>query len=256
MLIAEAVNYLTYKKGLDFSSIEESEFVNQLNRISEPIRQYIQKASLDALQRDFGRKFGEGGVREYLFRLFEIIAAEFPDFGSIEFKKFVQQKADSRNDWANKLIIDMTQHIIDYVINTLKGIYGTKELKSGEKAYWALGIEKDRIKRNAFDKQLAAPAGQQLPKEAYLDIVDIIEIIKTDKNWLHFEPVFNIPMVNEKKGKKYYLDWMQTFNELRRIPAHKTSLRNYEEADFEFLSWIESEFYDRLEKYSDHVQGS
>ena len=74
-------------------------------------------------------------------------------------------------------------------------------MPSGEKAYWELGIENDRVKKNAFDKQLSAPTGQKLPKEAYLDIVDIIEIIKGKSNWLHFEPVFNIPMTDEKKGK-------------------------------------------------------
>ena len=41
-----------------------------------------------------------------------------------------------------------------------------------------------------------------------------------------------------EKGKTYYLDWMDKFNELRRIPAHPSAQRPYTQDDYEFLDWL------------------
>ncbi len=65
---------------------------------------------------------------------------------------------------------------------------------------------------------------------------------------MHFSPVFDIPLLGEKKGKKYYTSWLVKFNELRRIPAHKSALRTYAEEDYDFLEYLKSEFYARLKQ--------
>lgn len=142
----------------------------------------------------------------------------------------------------------MEKTIRDYVIYELKRIYGTKEMWSGEKAYWELGIESPKAKEEAYKRQQQViPADRRLPKEAYLDLLDLMKIVRQPKNWPHFESVFNIPKAGEK-GKVYYLDWMEKLNELRRIPAHASSLRTYEEEDYEFTNWLQKEFYTRLDK--------
>ena len=51
---------------------------------------------------------------------------------------------------------------------------------------------------------------------AYLEVLDLMKVVRQKENWDHFKDVFNIPKPN-KKGKTYYLDWMEEFNELRRI---------------------------------------
>jgi DNA sulfur modification protein DndB len=134
------------------------------------------------------------------------------------------------------------------VVETLKKIHGVHELPSGEKAYWDLGIENLDIKQSAYKKQQMVAAEKRSPKEAYLDLVDFDKIIKQASNWAHFEPIFNIPMPDEKGNKKYYLQWLERLNEIRRVSAHKNQYRTYSDEDHEFIAWIKPLLYERFEK--------
>ena len=126
-------------------------------------------------------------------------------------------------------------------------VYGTEEQPSGERAYWELGIESAAAKEQAYKRHLLDPINKRLPKDAYVDVLDLMKIVRQKNNWSHFESVFNIPMP-EEKGKAYYLKWLERFNELRRIPSHASPLRVYSKEDFEFLDWLKNEFYSRLER--------
>lgn len=84
-----------------------------------------------------------------------------------------------------------------------------------------------------------------MPKEAYLDVLDYRDIVRQKNNWPLFEKVFNIPLSGEK-GKTYYLDWIEKLNKIRRVPAHPSGTRGYDEADYEFMKFIKYEFYKRL----------
>ena len=148
---------------------------------------------------------------------------------------------------ANQLVIRVAELMIDHVIDVLKAVHGTHTLSSGEQAFWELGIKGQGAKDNAYKKQQGDPPGERLPKEAYLDILDLKDIIQQPDNWPHFEAVFNNATPGEKKGKKYYTSWIAQFNELRRIPAHKSALRTYSEDDFDFLEWLRSEGLRKLE---------
>jgi len=251
-LIGEAIKYMEFKRNLDFAAMKPDEVVGHLVTFCAPLFSFVKKASDQEIADKFAAKFGEGGVRVALFNLFEIISKKVGDFGSEEFKQYITQKSDSRVEEADKTVINLTQDIHDLVVDTLKQVYGTHELSSGEKAFWALGINSRRAKDNAFKKQQADDPQKRLKLEGYLDILDLMEIVKQSNNWMHFEAVFNIPMREEKSGKKYYLQWMAEFNELRRIPAHKNALRIYSEEDFEFLDWLRSEFYSRYHGSGEH----
>jgi DNA sulfur modification protein DndB len=134
--------------------------------------------------------------------------------------------------------------VSEICIETLKNVHGTQELPSGEKAYWEIGIENSDIKQKAYQKQQSEPYEKRAPREAYIDFIDSIKILKQPNNWPHFESVFNIPLPGEK-GKKYYLDWMDKINELRRITAHRSPYRNFRDEDFELIASIKGELYKR-----------
>jgi hypothetical protein len=116
---------------------------------------------------------------------------------------------------------------------------------SGEKAYWELGVENSKTKEDAYRRQQEKPPEKRLPREAYVDTVELMKIVRQKNNWDYFKDVVNIPLPGEK-GKVYYLDWMERFNKLRRVPAHPSSQRGYTEEDYTFLSWLKHEFYERL----------
>lgn len=248
-LINEIVKYLTCKHGIDFQILDENEFVVYIIDTAKPVFDFITESSDEKISEAFSRKFGEGGVKEYLYKMCELIVPTYSDFGSDEFREYLERKDDDRVSEADHLIINLTNHINNYAISILKKVHGTHQMSSGDAAYWELGIESRRAKDNAYRKQQEDPPGpKRLPREAYLDIIDIKEIIQQENNWIHFESVFNIPLQGEKKGRKYYTTWLVQFNELRRIPAHKSALRTYSEDDFNFLDYIRSEFYGRLKQ--------
>lgn len=248
LLISEIIKYIEMKKSSDFYVMNEDMFSEEIIEVIEPILKYIESATDEEIANSFSRKFGEGGVKEYYFKLCELVNSKYADFGSEEFKNFIERRDDNRVEEADSLIINLTKDITNYVIGLLKKVYGTNRMPSGDQRYWEIGVESKPAKEKAYKKQQEDPPEKRLPKEAYLDIVDIKAIIQQSNNWSHFEPVFNIPLEGERKGKKYYLSWIDSFNVLRRIPAHKSELRTYSEEDFDFLEYIRAEFYDRLEK--------
>ena len=247
MLIGEIVRYLQHKRGMDFHEVDAKKFAHAVSEVAKPVFHYVKAASDEDIKSKFSRKFGEGGVREYLYHLFQLIHEERDDFGPEEFIKWVSQQESEKIDEANRLVMALSEKMTDCVIATLKSVYGTKRMPSGDESFWENGIESRRVKENAFKKQQEDNQGRRQPKEAYLDLIDLKEIIKQPNNWSHFESIFNIPMSGEKRGNKFYLSWMDKFNEMRRIAAHKNALRTYTDEDLELLDHLRTDLLPRLE---------
>lgn len=249
MLIPEIISYLSHKKSIDFLTLSEADFIRELVEIASPIFDYFRNADDDNVRENYARKFGEGGVKEYLYNLCELIVDKYPDFGSDEFKRYMAQKESSAIDEANYFIISFSETLMDCVIKVLKSRYGERRTDSGEPAYWELGVTNRRVLENAYKKQLADSTSRRKPKEAYLDIIDLKEIVEASDNWLFFEPTFNIALPGEKQGsKKYHTSWIAKFSEIRNIAAHKNSLRTYTDEDLEFVDWLRSEVAPRVEQ--------
>lgn len=248
LLIAETIRYLQSKdSSFDPQCDSEVDIMKRLEKIATPVFSFVRNATDAVVSDKFSRKFGEGGVKEYFFNLCEIVRAKIGDFGSDEFVDHLNRRADQRVSETNESIVDLEKTIRDYVIRILKAKYGTDEMRSGEKEYWELGIESAKAKEDAYKAQQSTPVKNRLPKEAYLHLLDLMKIVRQKNNWQYFESVFNIPMPGEK-GKTYYLEWVEHLNELRRIPAHPSSLRTYDEDDYAFIDWLKREFFGRLEK--------
>lgn len=248
LLLSEVLVYLTQENSLDIHAIEEDALLKSANKVIQPLIDYLSVAEDVDIYEKFSRRFGEGGVVEYFDQLCTIIHAKLVDFGSVEFRARLAKRKDERVTQTHQDIIKLNQDLSDYITSVLKRIYGSGEEESGEKAWWEQGIESQKAKENAYKRFLDGNKdGKKLPKEAYLDLLDYKDIVKQKNNWPYFEPVFNIPLPSEKKGKVYYLDWLEELNKLRRIPAHPSGARGYDESDYEFIKLIKYEFYRRLD---------
>ncbi len=192
-------------------------------------------------QREYTRR--KDGVVQYADHLADIIVEKTPDFGSDDFNIRRAKRFDERAKDTHQDVIQLTQDITDYVFKVLKEKYGTTVGKSGQPAFWDKGVESSKIKQEAFAKMLAE--GSKLPMEAYVDVLGIKDIITQKSNWPFFEDVFSIPMKGEQKGKAHYVGWLARFNEIRRVPAHSSGIRTYEESDYEDLKHMKFEFYKR-----------
>ena len=144
-------------------------------------------------------------------------------------------------------MMKLSELMTNHVVATLKQIHGTRSMESGEPAYWELGIESRRVKDNAYKKQQEDSPERRKRKEAYLEVLDLKEIIQSNANWPHFEQHYSVPLEGEKKGKKFYTSWIEKYNDLRRIAAHKNDLRTYSEDDLQFIAWLASEIAAKLE---------
>ncbi len=247
MLISEIIKYQESKKSADYMALSPDEVAKGLKKIAKPINQFIKDESNEVIAEKFSRKFGEGGVKEYIYNLSEIIHEQYQDFGSEEFREYLEKRDSDKTLEANRFVMETSQSITDFVIDVLKKVHGTHSLASGEPAYWQNGIEKKTIKERAYKKQQEDSDSRRKRIEAYLDIMDLKDIIEQKNNWMHFEGTFSLPMNDEKKGKKYYTGWIGKFNDLRKIAAHPSSLRTYTDDDLEFLDWLRSELTPRLE---------
>lgn len=239
-VIAEVTSYLAHKKSLDFALLKPEEFATHITSFCKPIYAYIKDAPDDEVRLKFSRKFGEGGVKEYAYHLMQILTKVHSDFGTEEFQRWVEQSASEKIDEVNQFLMKLAERLTNYVINTLKKVHGTHRLASDEQAFWEIGVESERIRKNAFQAQ-QNDKQRRKPKEAYLNIVDLAEIVKQSNNWSHFEHVFKNPRPDERTGQKYYIGWIQNFNELRNIAAHKNQLKTYTEEDLEFVEWLRLE---------------
>jgi DNA sulfur modification protein DndB len=248
-LMNEVLRHLEMHDGFDPHTAAEDSVVKRLTTFIEPILAFFRSASQHQIEQKFARMFGEGGVVKYLFNLFELLLSKHPGFGPKEFHDYRAKQTDARSAQASRDVLDLQDHIMRAVVETLKKVHGTQELNSGEKAYWELGIENLDIKQNAYKRQQTEPQERRAAKEAYLEFIDCVKIIKQANNWEHFESIFNLAMPDEKTGqKKYYLEWMEKLNEVRRVAAHKTNMRNYQPADYEFIDWLKQNLHPRLEK--------
>jgi hypothetical protein len=150
----------------------------------------------------------------------------------------------------------LSASMMDCVVRVLKAVYGDRTLPSGEYAYWELGVGSRRVKENAYKKQQEDAIERRQRKEAYLDVVDLKEIVEQKDNWLHFARIFSVPLPEEKKGKKYYTTWIDRFNEVRRVAAHKSEIRTYSDHDLEFIDWLRAEIVPRVDNELHGAAGS
>lgn len=246
LLIADVVKFLQAKEDIEPQLLDEDTLLKHILRVVQPIFAFIRDATDEDIYDMFSRKFGEGGVRDYADNLSELVLPKFPAFGSEDFRNRLAKRNDQRVEQTNKEVIRLSKDITDYVFKVLKAHYGTGEGKSGQKAYWDIGIENPKLKQEAYSRMLQD--GSKHPMEAYVDVVGIKDIVTQKSNWPLFSELFNIPMKGEAKGKAHYVGWLLKFNEIRRIPAHPSGARSYEETDYEFMKHIKFEFYKRYNK--------
>lgn len=241
LLLADTIKYLNKQEDLEPQLLSEDTLLKHILKTAQPVLDFIREAHDEDVYDKFSRKFGEGGVVQYADHLAELILDNTPEFGSEDFKIRLAKRHDERAKETHQDVIKLTQDITDFVFRVLKEKYGTSIGKSNQPAFWEKGVESPKIKQDAFAKMLAE--GSKLPMEAYVDVLGIKEIITQKGSWPFFEDVFSIPMKGEQRGKAHYVGWLARLNEIRRISAHSSGIRTYEESDYEDLKHIKFEFY-------------
>lgn len=248
LLIAEILRYGASEQRIDPELASDRELTEEVNALMPPVLEFIRGASDDEIARNFSRKFGEGGVTEYFNNLRRLVHERHPDFGGSDLKKWLAERDEARVEQANQDVMRINRDLSDYVFGVLKRVHGEHEISgSREIAYWDVGIESADTKAKAYRRQQEDPPDSRRPREAYVDTIEIMQIVRQKNNWEHFKSVLNIEMPGERKGKTYYLDWMEKLNRIRRIAAHPSSQRVYTEEDYQFIGWLKPRFFAQLD---------
>ncbi|HOF66314.1 MAG TPA: hypothetical protein PLX54_00040 [Candidatus Fermentibacter daniensis] len=158
----------------------------------------------------------------------------------------MEQTDSEKIQEVGKYILRFVERLHNYIIDTLKRVHGTHRLESGEQAFWELGVKDRTVRNKAYEKQQAEDERKRKPKEAYLDIVDFIAITKQRENWDHFAYALNNPRPTDRKGQKYYLDWIVQLNQVRNIAAHKNQLKTFSDDDLDFVEWLRTSVSDKI----------
>lgn len=246
LLIGDVFKYLQAKGDLEPQLLSEDEALKHVRSVIEPVLEFIAHASEEDIGDSFSRKFGEGGVREYADRLSELVASKHPSFGSDEFRQRMAKRSDERVEQMDLDIKRFNGDVTDFVFDCLKALHGVAAVgKSREPAFWEKGVESPKIKKEAHNRMI--DDGSKLPVESYVTFIELKEIVTQRDNWAMFENVLSIPLKGEK-GKHQYTSWMGKFNTLRRVPAHSSRDRGYEEEDYDFMKHMKFEFYTRRDK--------
>jgi DNA sulfur modification protein DndB len=254
-LLSEVLRYLHGCGKLDPHVATPEAISDSTAAFCAPLFQWLKNASPQDMETRFARRYGEGGVREYFYHLCDIISQNEPNFGPEEYRDFKTKAKDERQSHAKLDVEDLTKLISGVVVEKLKEIYGVDELPSGEKKYWELGIADSKIKEDAYKAQQQTKAEKRAPKEAYLHLIDFEKIIKQKGNWEHLKPLFNIPRKGVNvKSKEYHLDWLNDFNEIRRVASHSSIYRQLSEDDLDYLAWLKNELYDRCAVAGIHLE--
>lgn len=246
MMLSEALRYLHGLGKIDPLLASPEQIKDKVAEFAAPMFDWLKSAKNDEMEERFARRYGEGGVKEYFYHLCDLLSKDHPTFGPDEYREFRDKSKDERQTHAKLDVEDLTKLISKVVIEKLKEIYGVDELPSGEKKYWELGIADSKIKEDAYKAQQQTKPEKRAPREAYLHLIDFEKIIKQKGNWEHFKPIFNIPKPGVVlKSKEYHLDWLNDFNEIRRVASHSSIYRQLADEDLDHLAWIKAEVYSR-----------
>lgn len=239
-ILGEVVKYLESKESREYCEISTREFSNSICTFCEPIFDFVREQDDDAIKVRFSRRFGEAGVTEYRNHLVEILSGTYPDFGGDEHERWMKKKAENEIEGLSRFVLNLARRLTNFVIDTLKSVHGTQPTQSGEPRYWEVGVT-SAIKRKAFEAQLQSDVEHRKPKDAYLNIVDLAEIVRKKENWDYFKESFNKPRPDERHGMQQYTKWIIDFNDLRNIVAHPNQYRSISDDDREFIEWLRTD---------------
>jgi len=179
LLLAEMFRYCATKRGTDPDVCDDAELLSMVSETIPPLLEFVKTASDSEVQERFSRRFGEGGVVEYHYRLCRILHDARGDFGSEDFRKWLLTQDQVRIDDANKRVIAIDRDLRDYVFRVLKSVHGENAVPgSGGKAYWERGVDNSKIKTDAYGRQQQDRPDKRHPVEAYVNTIELKSIVR------------------------------------------------------------------------------
>lgn len=241
-LFAALLRYWEGQTASDPKQSEPSDWAPDMEDYLRPVTSFLASASDQTMAEKFTVVLGSSGPIIYFYRLCQLIRAERGDFAPEGLLEYQAEQSDERYSTATIKLRQIEESINSFVFDIFKSQYGTEK-----DAYWEKGVADTNIKIDAYKRSLEDDESTRMPRESYINLIDYKKIVEHRQNWLIFKEVFNIPERGEK-GLAKNLKWIDTLNELRRIPSHPSPNRRFKTDDYDYIEWIETEFTARVNR--------
>lgn len=228
-LLAALVEFMKTETHQEPSSLEPDVLVSQIECYLKPALEFIETAEDVEFAKRFKQPFGSGGPPRYFAQLCKLVITEYPHFEPAGLEEVLAEQESEIVDQADALVKSIVDRVHTYVVDTLRGAYGP--------AFFDKGIPQKEIKLSAHSK-MYEERGDPMPVETYLDFTDLKKIVEHAQNWNLFSAQLNIRLPGEKGGQAKYLRWMDSINEIRRVPAHPYG-RKYKDDQIELLGLVD-----------------
>jgi len=239
-LLAALIKFWESSTALDAKQSDPSEMMAEIEEYLDPIVVFLKNATDETMKERFTVVLGSSGPKVYFYRLSQIIKQKRAQFEPDGLTVWEAEQSDERNQAATDKLRKIETEINRFIFEVLKKRYGVEKNN-----YWETGVPDDNTKVEAYKRSLADSPAERGPLESYLNCIDYKKIVENKQNWVAFKEVFNIPERGEK-GHAKNLKWMDTINELRRIPGHPSPDRRFKMEDYEYIDWVYAEFNQRL----------
>ena len=235
-LCGEVIRYLERCQKINPHELDANDLADAVIDFSKPLFDFITSANAKEFRERFYVPFGSGGPARYYYRAAEVLHRQTPDFEPEGLREHLAGTNKAMKDECDRLVPWITGAIHGHVVRKLRERYGED--------FFNIGIKNKEIKKKAYEKSLDDPTGAK-PLETYLDVIELKKIAESSENWPNFKDTLSIPLQQEPKNLAKYVNWIEQFNEVRKIWAHPYG-RAYSDEDISLLKLIEAELRKRL----------
>ena len=240
LLLGSLIKYWEANTAADAREMAVEDILLELEEYMAPVTEFLEQADRQKVEQMFRVQFGSGGPPEYYYRLCRLIKDKYPDFQPEGMDAWEAEQSEENIEEADRKLKSIVSEMRQYIFDKFRKVYGEER-----DAYWDKGVADKAVKTKAYERSLDYEPEVRLALETYLEVVEMKKIVESKQNWPFFKSVFDIPQPGEK-GFAKNVKWMDSVNELRRIPAHPARERRYKVEELEYIDYIYQEFMRRV----------
>ncbi len=212
-ILRHILDHLVYHDKVAIQNLNEKELLDLVWKYQKPVADYLEHASVQALEDYRKKSASEAGVTATTNGLIHEIHKQFKSFEPDELKDYIKAQTSPNNQIARERHVELEITIMNHVIDTLKDHFG-KDLTE----WWTKGVPK-KVQKPVMD--LAIEKGDITHPERSIHFINWYDIIY--HNFELFEAEFTLGVEPGKSGKKNSLAWIIKINDIRNFVFHPPS---------------------------------
>lgn len=218
------------EQGINLVQLSYEEVIGEISEYGEALGNFLGSMSSHDRQEFRAGARGIQGQTATRRRCEAELSRLFPDFEPPGLKAALDLEAAQTNDNAREIILRVETVLKDFVVDSLKREYGSKN-------WWYEGVP--RAIRRKVDERQDEEKGRG-KREDYFDLIDYRDI--AESNWTLFQETLAF---GKKGNKSARTQWLVKMNDARKIVMHASRGRKVGFGELqqleEFETWLNSQ---------------